>query len=122
MQDRFRFRFWRKNYCGEYVPEYADLMSIDGNAKPYDNSEGGAFCAFPDNTICEQCTGLKDKNGKLIFEGDLLSTTGKNVESVIWRRDAWFRNCNDFLFTPLFLNIEDYEIIGNIHENQELLK
>lgn len=107
MNDRFKIRVWDKVFNRYWTDE--------------EIKENAAWLLFPDNdninnVEIEQSTGLRDRNGKLICEGDLLSTTEKNVESVIWRRDAWFRNCNDFLFTPLFLNIEDYKIIGNIHE------
>lgn len=77
--------------------------------------------------VIEQYTGLKDKNGKEIYEGDILEYTTyfygkekKHRTEVKWRE--W--DSDDF-GTPHnvgFFNIDGNEvIIGNIHENPELL-
>lgn len=80
----------------------------------------------------EQYTGLKDKNGKEIYEGDILwwehyyGMTGENVEStakVYWEeKDASFV-VGDW-FEPLghLVDEDEIEVIGNIHENPELLE
>ena len=74
-----------------------------------------------------QSTGLKDKNGKEIFEGDILKSN-KYTTSVFYERGAY---CVKFSRTPnttVTMNvisfIEKYKtkIIGNIYENPELLE
>jgi len=72
-----------------------------------------------------QLTGLKDKNGKEIYEGDVLELFPGSGGSVI-KQVSWVDG--HFSLKPATFHMfgEDesrhYEIIGNIHENPELLK
>ena len=80
------------------------------------------------NTIC-QYTGLTDKNGKKIFEGDIVVLNIKGYNTIC--KVAWADNVAQFQLwqtntiphTPTALNLGNYdcEIIGNIHDNPELL-
>jgi len=72
-----------------------------------------------------QSTGLHDKNGKEIFEGDVVRTEFGDFE-VYWRQECcgWYIRKPDghieFLATWLG-NVHTLEVIGNIYENPELL-
>ena len=77
-----------------------------------------------------QCTGLKDKNGKLIFEGDIvkgLFNFGLEIMSVCTFKDGAFgltaKQCGAYHFSAFtsMCNVK-YEVIGNIHDNPELLE
>lgn len=133
MNDRFKFRFWHKPTkkmleCYGFNEHYTFANTLDGIGTEY-NPCSTKVC------ILLQCTGLKDKNGKLIYEGDIVRTwkfsTGITQLSVIvWNEarcgfrlydiDKYLR---DIHTSPQsMVNVTTIEVIGNIYENPELLE
>lgn len=71
-----------------------------------------------------QFTGLTDKNGKKIFEGDIVDILTENEEiGVVAYEDGGFLVNADGFCVDFHTNIKgtDLEVIGNIHDNPELL-
>ena len=71
-----------------------------------------------------QYTGLKDKNGKEIYESDYLLCDGRTFE-VKWHKEqgCWEYYLVSKNWSPkMYCNPRESEVIGNIYENRDLLK
>jgi uncharacterized phage protein (TIGR01671 family) len=107
------------------ITEKTMYYDIQDHNKGYLN-----FAYYLDNTesfIIEQYTGLKDKNGKEIYEGDIIAYEQMRIfESecfeVIFLEGAFKRKNKNYDLRDLTVFIDKIEIIGNIHENPELIK
>jgi uncharacterized phage protein (TIGR01671 family) len=117
--DRFKFRI----YDIKLEMYRSDGYYINGN-QYMDSYFEDVYDLTNDMTV-EQCTGLKDKNGNLIYEGDILQNSNKDQYIVEWIVDGYWhiRQIDDEKFGCALANIKtlcnDWEIIGNIHEQKE---
>ena len=138
-----KFRAWNGREMLKNVGFHPHLaMDLAAEDEHYRESEEGRYLvgAFQSWKIM-QYTGLKDKNGKEIYEGDILRTInhyeGKTLvylyHTVVWRDrlNGWFcLNNNDKTEKEsdgscqlwVYVKNTEFEIIGNIHENPELIK
>lgn len=121
MQDRFRFRAWSKVYKRMF-----EVFSFNEN---FVHSAIGDDPVHTHNqVVLMQCTGLKDKNGKLIYEGDIVKETLYRAGTIcdetylaVVHDSCIFRFEPDMVFTDLHYHHHKVEVVGNIYENPELL-
>lgn len=93
-----------------------------------DKSLEGEFLV-DENTIC-QYTGLTDKNGKKIFEGDILRHADETILKTVWndRKYGFAAQCvkgsvllKDCKWGLWEFESDEVEVIGNVFDNPELL-
>ncbi len=83
-----------------------------------DDYSGNTYQVIPETV--GQFTGLLDKNGKEIYEFDIVRRLDGSVYKIVYsERDAAFVLCGS---KPIYLITNSLEIIGNIHDNPELIK
>ena len=78
-----------------------------------------------DNGVLMQSTGLFDKNGKEIYEGDIVyaySEGARLIGAIEYFDNAYCIKTKNGVYNSLWTNAEYYEIVGNVFENPELLE
>lgn len=120
MQDRFKFRHWDKRINKIFYPERNDNF--------------GYYVNNSDIIETMQCTGLKDKNGKLIYEGDIVKAITHNP----YEKHIGVIQFHTCYFSLDYINLGKYgeagislakntgdfvslEIIGNIFQDKKLM-
>jgi uncharacterized phage protein (TIGR01671 family) len=107
---RFKFRAWNKARGGWVNSLVLGKMHVNSITNPHDNS------------IIEQFTGLKDKNGTEVYEGDIARCpweNGHKIATVTWCEEEGMFVWNNGYCVD---RVSDGEVIGNIHDNEDLLK
>jgi uncharacterized phage protein (TIGR01671 family) len=86
---------------------------------------GALYASVVDVESLGQCTGIEDKNGFKIYEGDILRNNHPRVNiagEVLCRHGVWVSYKNDGNSFCIYEFSEQCEIIGNIYQNPELLE
>ena len=121
MEDRYLFKakdcnsIWR---AGLLIALREDRCAIE--------EKDGSKWACDSKTIC-QCTGLKDKNGKLIWDNDIVKHDfceyQIGVQLAIVKYDSKYA-CYQIkpIYDWMYCDKSDCEVIGNIFDNPELLE
>ena len=142
MQDRFKFRVWNKaRQC--FMTEKEIFICGNGELVLIDEALSRTWVKDNPNYKVSFCTGRKDKNGKLIYDGDLLKPLSEDDErvEVVWNEEKarfglmiqWTDYCywnglyeetktgRDYYELDDYY-AEDFAVIGNVYENPELLE
>ena len=130
MNDRFRFRAWNTK-THELKEVTAVILHRDqhGFCSTVKDKINCNLCYQP-HLVLEQCSGLKDKNGRLIYEGDIVqhdTAAGPKRWPVLFKDGCFvlpYESGNAWL--GKVINNCPYDsgvvVVGNIHENPELLE
>jgi len=116
MNREIKFRAWRENKMHYNIT----TAHYEHNAMSGSGGDLWDFAEWMKWSKVMQYTGLKDKYGVEIYEGDILKHNHK-VQQVESKLD-WNCGCCGFVYGYNIEDPNDIEVIGNIFENPELLK
>lgn len=129
MNREIKFRGWNK----EKRKMYGNVHFAYDHLKDIPATTFGEIVTYQDEWDAMQFTGVKDKNGKEIYEGDILNSLYRNdgrtgTYQVLWNDGGacfYGRRHGKHQQISVFVTPSDWtrcEIIGNVWENPELLK
>ena len=116
------------SFCMDAVEQKNGLCGVDGFIRLYDPTAGKMQMHEVDRETVGQFTGLTDKNGKKIFEGDIVEGADFTAEDggygVVSFVDGAFEVSGNNVAGTFNENYygREFEVIGNIHDNPELLE
>ena len=140
---KFRGKFVYANSDGRLIWIYGSLFQTDtlrnvGKAKIFKTVTYDGNTAITDNEVIlgtvGQFTGIVDRNGVEIYEGDIIQTYDSGCKPILHEvyylesearfatKLIGYENLNEGLLTQKWVNELDFEVIGNIFDNKELLQ
>ena len=121
-----KFRAWDR-LTGKMFP--VGIIDCSIQAVYIEEPNGLDSCRNFDEIELMQSTGLKDENGREIYEGDVLQTHDGELSKVVWNK---YLGCWEVEFLSEIVDLSegadvksnrsDCEIVGNIYENPEFLE
>jgi hypothetical protein len=119
-----KFRIW-SNLMKRWLCEDSQYLQMDGkkvHAAPWSTME---WDIPSEQYVIQQFTGLKDSKVKDIYEGDIVRYELDGIvytQTVEWGNNGWeMIDTRLYGSTPLITNLPNFEVIGNIFKNSELL-
>ena len=131
MEDRYLFKAKNKN--GKWIYGMP-LFYQNGEMSIYEHHQAPKVgYHIVNNGVCDiqtlsQCTGLKDKNGKLIWENDIVKAKYadgfEEITEVAYSKNGYSPYLNEYECEVCccYCEVTEVEVIGNIFDNQNLLK
>lgn len=126
MNREIKFRAWHKNLKKMFKIGQITLEKGIWNFEPNDRDFIGMSIPYQPSFVLMQYTGLNDKNGKEIYEGDIVGDN-KIKWIVKWNKNRMgfsLYPTKEQLYDEMPINIENklgFKILGNIYDNPELL-
>lgn len=124
---------WVEGFCVQFGETYSNIIIREiGKLNLY-----GVVPIYEHEIVISetvgQYTGLKDKNGRKIFEGDIVRRFNRNGQEIMSYVVEWYSDCCMFVLDCIDFDMEfdtdftvfygdEFEIVGNIHDNPELVR
>lgn len=129
------------SFCMDAIEQIKGPCGLDGFIRLYDKAKGKMQMHEVDRETVGQYTGLTDKNGKRIFEGDKIKPFDDGIDKMVVEfHDGQFLLClygergymaeygweesgnyGCFEAEPLYSYGDDIEVIGNVHDNPDVV-
>lgn len=124
---------WVEGFCVQFGETYSNIIIREiGKLNLY-----GVVPIYEHEIVISetvgQYTGLKDKNGRKIFEGDIVRRFNRNGQEIMSYVVEWYSDCCMFVLDCIDFDMgfdmdftvfygDEFEIVGNIHDNPELVR